>query len=474
MSFQADPPNSQNIQRSISTSPITALPHDEMTVPDADGKTVINIPDPGESTTDGPSPTPAINGDEVIEGDEEGTTTIIVSGGHLGGVANVGFEEEDEEEEIEKPPNDSVDGVTVTNTNEVQSNSSIISPSNIQTEVPGNHEDKPSSSTESSPSQAESEHSADAGYRRIRNLPAAMSDAINDQESSEEETVNRETQGEPTDPLRKEWKWYETPPAPTSNGGVQTDTKPKANPLNAKPLLFFIHGVGGSANTWSTQLSYFSDSLGYECVSTDLLGHGFSSSPDRAKSYTFKKLLNDTFVVFDHFTATSSMNMVPSGSDLDDELEPRSCVVIGHSYGCAIAASIAKQRPDNVKMLILIACGGPTPLTPPTGLNSLPPSFMSYCVKPFLKCGAFLRQQKEKAAGNINGNATNMSKTSAAASVAARRGKNEYFRNTFDIPSYVLHHVLMGQNWPEGNLDNTIFHKRILTKGLFQRTKIYF
>ena len=77
-----------------------------MTVPDADGKTVINIPDPGESTTDGPSPTPAINGKDVIEGDEEGTTTIIVSGGHLGGVANVGFEEEDEDEENTKTAKD--------------------------------------------------------------------------------------------------------------------------------------------------------------------------------------------------------------------------------------------------------------------------------------------------------------------------------------------------------------------------------
>merc|ERR1712223_711655 len=134
-STKADPINQQNVQRSISTSPITALPHNEITVPDAGGKTVINIPDPGESTTDGPSPTPAINGDDVIEGDEEGTTTIIVSGGHLGGVANVGFEEEDEEENT-KTVNDNVDGVTVTNANEVQSNSSTISPSNIQTELP--------------------------------------------------------------------------------------------------------------------------------------------------------------------------------------------------------------------------------------------------------------------------------------------------------------------------------------------------
>ena len=89
---------------------------------------------------------------------------------------------------------------------------------------------------------------------------------------------------------------------------------------------------------------------------------------------------------------------------------------------------------DNVKMLILVACGGPTPLTPPIGLKSLPPSLMSYCVKPFLKCGAFLHQQKEKAAGNMNGN-SNLNKTSAAASVAARRGIFVYCVDTERAPS---------------------------------------
>ena len=454
--FQVDHNVSQNFQRSVSTSPVTALPHNEITAPDSTGKTVINIPDPGESTTDGPSPTPAINGERIIEGDEEGTTTIIVSGGHLGGVANVGFE--DEEEDTAKTTNDCIDGMTNTNTSEVKIESSIISPTNVQPEIISSGESKPQSSTslESSPTDSQdTEHSADAGYRRIRNLTEAVSEGIKDEDRTTEEDANDVAQNNTTDPLRKEWKWYETPPPPKSNGNLQNEPKPQTT-IKAKPLLFFIHGVGGSANTWITQLSYFSDSLGYECVATDLLGHGFSSAPDKSKSYTFKKLLRDTFVVFDHFTATSSMNLAPSVTENDFEttLEPRSCVVIGHSYGCAIAASLAKQRPDNVKMLILVACGGPTPLTPPTGLSSLPPSLMSYCVKPFLKCGAFLQHQKEKAAGNMNGNSSSMTKSSAAASVAARRGKNNYFKNTLDIPSYVLHHVLMGQYWPEGKFFN--------------------
>ena len=432
-----------------------------MTAPDSNGKTVINIPDPGESSTDGPSPIPAINGECMIEGDENGTTTIIVSGGHLGGVANVGFEDEEEEDD-DRMAIDNIDGVTITNSNVVQTPTSTISPSNIQAEISTSTEsDQPSINSSPHDSQ-DTEHSADAGYRRIRNIPEAISDAINSQDPTEEdEHLNEATQNEgPTDPLRKEWNCHEVPsqpPKPETNGHINNDVKPVASTVNVKPLLFFIHGVGGSANTWITQLSYFADSLGYECVATDLLGHGFSSSPDRSKSYTFKKLLRDTFVVFDHFTLTSSMNLqgASSNNEFEAPLEARPCVVIGHSYGCALAASLAKQRPEYVKMLILVACGGPTPLTPPIGLKSLPPSLMSYCVKPFLKCGAFLHQQKEKAAGNINGN-SNLNKTSAAASVAARRGKNDYFKNTLDIPPYVLHHILMGQNWPEGNF--LIFH----------------
>jgi hypothetical protein len=84
------------------------------------------------------------------------------------------------------------------------------------------------------------------------------------------------------------------------NNDVKPERPAAANPGVILPALFFIHGVGGSANAWFNQLAYFVN-LGHEVVAPDLLGHGFSSAPDRPKSYTFVKLLRDTLTIFDHF-----------------------------------------------------------------------------------------------------------------------------------------------------------------------------
>merc|ERR1712223_899381 len=179
------------------------------------------------------------------------------------------------------------------------------------------------------------------------------------------------------------------------------------------PALFFIHGVGGSANIWSNQLSYFAN-LGHEVIAPDLLGHGFSSAPDRPKSYTFKKLLQDTQTIFDHF--------IPRN---------RECIVIGHSYGCSMAAALTRSRSESVKLLVMCSSGGPTPLCPPNQLSKIPPSLLA-CIKPFLKC-RYGSSRKYKA-----------------------RGKAAKVQKVFDIPSYVLHHVMMGQIWPEGDAS---FHR---------------
>ena len=42
-------------------------------------------------------------------------------------------------------------------------------------------------------------------------------------------------------------------------------------PMHVLPAVFFIHGVGGSANVWANQLSFFA-SLGHEVIAPDLLG----------------------------------------------------------------------------------------------------------------------------------------------------------------------------------------------------------
>ena len=139
-----------------------------------------------------------------------------------------------------------------------------------------------------------------------------------------------------------------------------------------------------------------------------LSGHGFSSAPDKPKSYTFKKLLLDTQTIFDHF--------IPRN---------RECIVIGHSYGCSMAAALTRSRPESVKLLVMCSSGGPTPLCPPNQLSKIPPSLLA-CIKPFLKC-RFGSSRKYKA-----------------------RGKAAKVQQVFDVPSYVLHHVMMGQLWPEG------------------------
>ena len=181
------------------------------------------------------------------------------------------------------------------------------------------------------------------------------------------------------------------------------------------PLVFFIHGVGGSASTWSSQIDYFS-SRGYEVVAPDLLGHGFSSAPDNAKCYTFNKLFRDVLTIFDHYVGTG---------------EGRRCAVVAHSYGSSFAAALARTRPSAVSMLLLLASGGPTPLAPPPVLKQrglLPACIVSCFVKPFLRCG-FRRQKKYNP-----------------------RGKAIRFQEAFDVPNYVFKHIMAGQSWPEGKV----------------------
>lgn len=77
--------------------------------------------------------------------------------------------------------------------------------------------------------------------------------------------------------------------------------------------LFFIHGVGGSADIWNSQIDFFAN-LGLEVIAPDLLGHGFSQSPDVQRMYHFNEILADMETIFDKHCK-------------------RQNIVIGHSYG---------------------------------------------------------------------------------------------------------------------------------------------
>ena len=211
----------------------------------------------------------------------------------------------------------------------------------------------------------------DAGYSRVRSLD------MHALETSLVEATNPKFEDIPLDP----------PP-----------------PLKStKPILFFIHGVGGSADIWNSQIKYFVKK-GYEVVAPDMLGHGFSSCPDKASAYTFTKLFKDIITIFDAY--------VP---------EDRKCVLIGHSYGCSFSAALARTRPDQIVSLVMIASGGPTPLAPPPNLFKYPAWIMNF-VQLALKCKFRNQQHKYNP-----------------------RGKSIKFREAFDVPAYVFKYIMLGQ-----------------------------
>ena len=186
------------------------------------------------------------------------------------------------------------------------------------------------------------------------------------------------------------------------------------------PILFFIHGVGGAADSWNSQLAFFV-SQGYEVVAPDLLGHGFSSCPDTAKAYTFPKLLKDVLTIFDTY--------VP---------EHRKSVIFGHSYGCSLTTALTRARLERVVTLVLIASGGPTPLAPAPRVSKYPK-----CVK------SLVRRVFEC---KVKGGGGGQQKYSP-------RGKTiKYRAECYDLPAYVLRHVAAGALWPEGD---AALHRRV-------------
>ena len=83
--------------------------------------------------------------------------------------------------------------------------------------------------------------------------------------------------------------------------------------METDAVVFFIHGVGGCADIWKSQMDYFGRK-GYEIIAPDLIGHGFSCAPDDPSAYCFEEIAKDTLAIFDTYGKKRN-------------------VVVGHSYG---------------------------------------------------------------------------------------------------------------------------------------------
>jgi pimeloyl-ACP methyl ester carboxylesterase len=123
-------------------------------------------------------------------------------------------------------------------------------------------------------------------------------------------------------------------PAIKTSDGVEIHYRVHGNgPIN----LIFLHGWGGSAETWNETVRRM-DTGRFRCISIDLRGHGKSDVP--ASGYTFQNFRDDILAVAD---AEGARTFIP----------------IGFSMGGKLACYLAAKNPDRASALILVATAAP-------------------------------------------------------------------------------------------------------------------
>ena len=108
---------------------------------------------------------------------------------------------------------------------------------------------------------------------------------------------------------------------------IATDGLPQSVlEAGAGPLVLLIHGFPELAISWRAQIASLAGA-GYRAVAPDMRGYGEAVKPERTGDHTILHLVGD---------------MV----DLVRALGERSCVVVGHDWGSAVAWHCALMRPD--------------------------------------------------------------------------------------------------------------------------------
>ena len=114
------------------------------------------------------------------------------------------------------------------------------------------------------------------------------------------------------------------------------------HPEHSQQTIVFLHGFGGRATQWMYQLQTFSDSN--HVVAIDQRGHGQSGK--NGTDYRVPVLEADILAVLDALGVTEKI------------------ILVGHSFGGAVAAEFAANHPNRVSQLVLIATAGEFSLNP--------------------------------------------------------------------------------------------------------------
>ena len=114
------------------------------------------------------------------------------------------------------------------------------------------------------------------------------------------------------------------------------------SPDYPRRTFIFLHGFGGQAIQWNQQIQTFSQEN--RVIALDSRGHANSDKP--GSSYSMEEIQSDILAVFETLKITDSV------------------ILIGHSFGGAIATEFALKHPGKISQLILIATAGEFKLNP--------------------------------------------------------------------------------------------------------------
>jgi pimeloyl-ACP methyl ester carboxylesterase len=103
------------------------------------------------------------------------------------------------------------------------------------------------------------------------------------------------------------------------------------------PLMLFVHGFPEFWYAWKSQLEEFGKD--HRAVAFDLRGHNLSDKPAGVAAYRHKALLEDLRQLIEYLLARN-----------DD----KSCILVAHDWGGAIAWTFAAAFPQYLKKLVII------------------------------------------------------------------------------------------------------------------------
>ncbi len=135
------------------------------------------------------------------------------------------------------------------------------------------------------------------------------------------------------------------------------------SPDHPQRTFVFLHGFGGQARQWQYQLQHFS--LQNRVIAPDLRGHGLSDKP--SEGYDMPGMLGDVETMLRLLRVEQPI------------------VLVGHSFGGALATEFALAHPDWVSHLILIATAGEFRLNPFFRLGLHLPNWVLHLVGPFTR-----------------------------------------------------------------------------------------